>query len=408
MYLVASTSPQNRARMLSFAKDSLRKLEREHETIAARDRARARDRERSTSTAETLRLERERERRAARANELRARAEREALRALNEGASYAETLVVEASDEARRRGIRARAEDKARLPASAGAALGASRSGRAHFRVEVGDRVAHVGVLDYGGVATGTIGLPYEVMARLGLGADARGTSARVTYAALPSATRMTLRPKTNDFARDFAAEDVREVLERVMMGRSAAAVGDEIQVTRGERTYALTVAGVEPDDGHGAVSLLETDVEVDLEPSEEYEEFVNRERRRREEFERAKEALAEREREREERARDAEARRTALRESIAREPENTGDASIATIRFSLPNGAIKTRRFDCSRESLVRDVFDYVKTLDDDLFSGDGFALTTRRGDVVLREDDGARAVDASHLHAQTFFVKR
>lgn len=317
-------------------------------------------------------------------------------------------MVVEASDEARRRGIRARAEDKARLPASAGAALGAARSGRAHFRIEVGERVAHVGVLDYGGVASGTIGLPMEVMERLGLDASSRGTTARATYAALPSATRMTLRPKTNDFARDFAAEDVREVLERVMMGRSAAAVGDEIHVSRGEKTYRLSVAGVEPDDGHGAVSLLETDVEVDLEPSEEYEEFARRERRRKEEFERAKEALAEKEREREARARDADARRTALRESIAREPENTGEASIVTIRFSLPNGAIKTRRFDCARESLVRDVFDYVKTIDDDLFSGDRFVLTTRLGDVVLREDDDVRAIDVTNLRSQTFFVKR
>ena len=140
-----------------------------------------------------------------------------------------------------------------------------------------------MGVLDYGTIESGSIGLPSGVMEALGMEG---GEEVRVSYAALPSATKMTLKPRTNDFARDFVDEDVREVLERVMMGRSAATIGDEVRVERGERRYELEVTAVEPDDGHGAVSLLETDVEVELEPSEEYErvtaEIAARETRRR------------------------------------------------------------------------------------------------------------------------------
>ena len=72
----------------------------------------------------------------------------------------------------------------------------------------------------------------------------------------------MTLRPRMNDFARDFVNEDVREVLERVMMGRSAATIGDEVRVERGERRYELepaTAVGASPPDTGGV--LLETDV---------------------------------------------------------------------------------------------------------------------------------------------------
>ena len=392
-----------------FLRDAARKLESENAAldVAARERRRRREEEaRRRDEIEKRKIEALRE--SSRAAKEAARA-LEARRAMNEGVSYDATLIAVASEEAMRRGIRARGGDKAQLPASA--SVGASRSGRAHFKVERGDRRTHVGVLDYGTIDSGSIGLPSGVMEALGMDG---GEEVRVSYAALPSATKMTLKPRTNDFARDFVDEDVREVLERVMMGRSAATIGDEVRVERGERRYELAVTAVEPDDGHGAVSLLETDVEVELEPSEEYErvtaEIAARETRRKEEFEKAKEALAEREREKARVVEAFEARKRALVDSIKPEPsEPRGTPGIFVLRFSLPNGAVKTRRF-AAETFRTRDAFDYARSLDDEALRtpAGGFVLATRAKDVELREDEelsddlaknGCAALDAQTL---------
>ena len=392
-----------------FLRDAARKLESENAAldVAARERRRRREEEaRRRDEIEKRKIEALRE--SSRAAKEAARA-LEARRAMNEGVSYDATLIAVASEEAMRRGIRARGGDKAQLPASA--SVGASRSGRAHFKVERGDRRTHVGVLDYGTIDSGSIGLPSGVMEALGMDG---GEEVRVSYAALPSATKMTLKPRTNDFARDFVDEDVREVLERVMMGRSAATIGDEVRVERGERRYELAVTAVEPDDGHGAVSLLETDVEVELEPSEEYErvtaEIAARETQRKEEFEKAKEALAEREREKARVVEAFEARKRALVDSIKPEPsEPRGTPGIFVLRFSLPNGAVKTRRF-AAETFRTRDAFDYARSLDDEALRtpAGGFVLATRAKDVELREDEelsddlaknGCAALDAQTL---------
>lgn len=398
-----------------FLRDAARKLESENAALDVAARERRRRREEAARRRDEIERVKAREARDA-AREARDAARKlEARRAMNEGVSYDATLRAVVSEEAARRGIRARAEDKAQLPASASASVGTTSSGRAHFKVERGDRRTHVGVLDYGTIDSGSIGLPTRVMEALGMDG---GEEVRVSYAALPSATKMTLKPRTNDFARDFADEDVREVLERVMMGRSCVTIGDEVRVERGERRYALAVTAVEPDDGHGAVSLLETDVEVELEPSEEYErvtaEIAARERRRKEEFEKAKEALAERERDKARAAEAFEARKRALIESIAPEPsEPRGTPGIFVLRFSLPNGAVKTRRF-AAETFRTRDAFDYARSLDDEALRTPvgGFVLTTRAKDVELREDeelsDDLAKNGCAALDAQTLFFAR
>lgn len=417
----ARTTRRRRATRAMFLRDAAKKLEREN----AREQGRLRDKiavERAENARkEALRKQLDDEKMRARAREREQRRAEEAMMVQNEGVSYDARLFAQSSDAARRRGIRARGEDKAQLPASAAASVGANRSGRAHFCVSRGERKTHVGVLDYGSVDSGTIGLPEPVMRTLGLtgdaaredGADADARLVRVTYAALPLGTKMTLKPRMNDFARDFVDQDVREVLERVMMGRSAATVGDEVVVastTDPSKTYELKVTAVEPDDGFGAVSLLETDVEVELEPSEEYErvmdEIAARERRRKEEFLKAKEALAERERAKLAEQEAFETRKATLRASIAPEPSAArGTPGVVALRFSLPNGAVKMRKFDANA-STIRDVFDYARSLDDAVLSMPTFELTTRAGEVVLREDGGDAPALAA-LDAQTFFVR-
>jgi hypothetical protein len=154
------------------------------------------------------------------------------------------------------------------------------------------------------------------------------------------------------------------------------------------------------------AVSLLETDVEVDLEPSEEYDDVVRRERRRKEEFEAAKAKLAARE---EQKSKDFEARQSriaALKASI--KPESADGAGVAKIRCSLPNGRVTTRRFATDGTRTTQDVYDYVRSMDDDLFDIE-FDLVSRGGVRVTAPDttDVVARVDAS-AHMQTFFVNK
>ena len=430
------------ARSAMFLRDAASKLAKEHATRDRTLRERARAKENEDARVERMRIEREealRVERAARRREMEEAARRRAAQRETYGASvsYSADLAAEASRAAEARGIRARKDDKAQLPSAARDALGVERSGRAFFRIERGSRVTHVGVLDYGDVRERAIGLPIKVMRALG--ADASGSFAdgedatvRATYVTLPLGTRMTLKPKKNDFARDFlsmdgADGDVREVLERVMMGRSCATVGDEIVVEDGPRPpYELVVTAVEPsvvhsddeeeDDGMvvdgepvatkrahpAAVSLLETDVEVDLEPSDEYDEVIRRERRRKEEFEAAKAKLAERE---VQKTKDIELRQAniaALKASI--KPESPDDASpVAKVRFSLPNGRVTTRRFATDGSRTTQDIYDYVRSMDDDLFDIE-FDLVSRGGASVSAS---AANVDAS-AHMETFFVKK
>ena len=421
-----------------FLKTAAKKLAEESAARTAVDADRAREHRRHQRAVETNRIEREKERQRERAEERRrklAEANEAAARRGTHGAEYVGRLRVERSEAAKTRGIRARWEDKAQLPRSCANAVGADACGRAHFYVERtgedGSSVGtHVGVLDYGSVEEGKIGLPVGVMTALG---DARdGDEVSVRYVALPTGSKMTLKPKTNDFAKDFANDDVREVLERVMMGRSCVTVGDKVFVERDEaagedasgverKRYELLVTEVRPDDEETrAISLLETDVEVELEPSEEYERVVaeleTRQRRRKEEFERAKEALAEREREKLAAKEAFEERKRALKASIKPEPdEPRGAPGIVTLRFSLPNGTLSTRRFR-SGDALAY-VFDYARSLDDDVLARDA-------GDVILaaRQVPGGSAVDAIEikesdamkgavidetLDARTFFIR-
>lgn len=420
-----------------FLKDAAKKLAQESAARTAADADRAREHRRHQRAVETNRIEREKERQRERAEERRKKlAEADAANARRgaNGAEYAGRLRVERSEAAKTRGIRARWEDKAQLPRSCARAVGADACGRAHFYVErVTDGGAssvgtHVGVLDYGSVEEGKIGLPGGVVAALG---DARdGEEVSVRYAALPTGSKMTLKPKTNDFAKDFANDDVREVLERVMMGRSCVTVGDKVFVERdeandgdagggsGRKRYELLVTAVRPDDEETrAISLLETDVEVELEPSEEYERVVaeleTRQRRRKEEFERAKEALAEREREKLAEKEAFEERKRALKASIKPEPdEPRGTAGIVTLRFSLPNGTLATRRFRSG--DAVRDVFDFARSLDDDVLARDAgeVILAARQvpggSAVEIKESDAMQgAVIDETLDARTFFIR-
>jgi hypothetical protein len=159
----------------------------------------------------------------------------------------------------------------------------------------------------------------------------------RVSYRRLPRGTYCKLQPKSQDFQAELASEagvDLRALLETAMTRRCTLSVGDEVVVSnawtlrglRGDgapegfhsRSYALRCVEVQPDDA-GAVSLMETDIEVDIAPSEDYEAAM----RRVAEAEAARVAAAA-----EAAARDADAARAAARAAAEAQAEREKQAS--------------------------------------------------------------------------------
>jgi ubiquitin fusion degradation protein 1 len=413
------------------------------------------------------------ERAEARQREAEARARAEHILANNEGIAWDARLLGVRSDAAAAKGIRARADDKIVLPPSAWRSLqsaGAASTSGGHlfFEISVGAgadaRRTHAGVLGFDG-QEGNVGLPAPILRQLGVhparrvGVDERededederlesartrpgpgadpdpdpdpdpgaasssfgALDALVSYRRLPKGTYAKLQPRFQDFQGELAAEadvDLRALLESAMTRRCTLTVGDDVLVSRGvgEKTYALRVVEVHPDDAGGAVSLMETDVEVDIAPSHEYEEAMARlaaaesarvaaaaaaamdaddARREREEKERivaareAEEAAA-----REAAAERAARYRAAMAAALPPEPAGDGDdegddagadfAAMA-LRFALPDGSTRTRRFAPS--DPIRAAFDFVRAVGG-AGEGETFRLVTRWPRTTLEEE--------------------
>lgn len=345
------------------------------------------------------------------------------------------------------RGIRRGARDKAMMPRGAGASLVAQNSrvnGAPAFELVAvgpavvpgeGDEVSnraprrtHVGVLDYG-CEDGRVALPPAVAARLwpwaqGL-VSARAAAAAAaddvddddemndeqastttsvtalplalagtgvppgarviaTYRALPKGTFARLQPLEAGF-QQAAGEDVKEILEAALAAYCCLTEGDTLDVEVASVRFTLRVQALLPAE---AVSLAETDLEVEVEPSEETAQRLAVEEREREaarrrareaaarllESKKAQEEAAEsaaRALEAERAARDA--RRRELAESLPPEPDARAGSSgssnllvVAVVAFRLrtPDGRSASRRFDAA-STPVSILFDWADSLE-------------------------------------------
>jgi len=299
---------------------------------------------------------------------LQAHLAREAELEANDGVMYDAVLKATALDPAvaAGKGIR-RAVDKLSLPAAAGAALldaGARRHGAPIFRVEAVDGEAsvepstdpdapsfppmtHAGVLDYN-APPGTVAVPPHVAARLwpgwGGGVPPRAR-ARARYSRAPKGASAVLQPVKAGF-HAAAGEQVKEVLEVALGGLCALTVGDAVAVaTPDGALHALRVKALTPAD---AVTVIETDLEVELEESAETAARLAREAaaaaaaaaRVRAAGEARKAAAAA--------AAAAPAPAPAPRPSAARPlpAEPASDAPSVALRVRAPDGAAFSRRF--------------------------------------------------------------
>ncbi|KAL9312428.1 hypothetical protein ACSQ67_017880 [Phaseolus vulgaris] len=123
------------------------------------------------------------------------------------------------------------------------------------------ERVSHCGVLEF--IADeGTIYMPYWMMQNMLL---QEGDTVRVKYASLPKGTYVKLQPHTKDF---FDISNPKAILETSLRKFSCLTTGDTIMVTYNNKRYYLDIIETKP---ANAISIIETDCEVDFAPSLDY-----------------------------------------------------------------------------------------------------------------------------------------
>ncbi|PFH35705.1 ubiquitin fusion degradation protein UFD1CY [Besnoitia besnoiti] len=128
---------------------------------------------------------------------------------------------------------------------------------------EAKDRRTHTGVLEF--IAEeGTCHFPYWMMQNLGL---EEGDLVRVRNISLPKGTFVQLQPVTAEFLQ---MSNPRAVLEVALRGYAALTVGDLIYLPFLDKNFQLLVTDLRP---APAVSIIETDMEVEFKAPEGYVE---------------------------------------------------------------------------------------------------------------------------------------
>ncbi|KAK9275557.1 hypothetical protein L1049_022824 [Liquidambar formosana] len=124
-------------------------------------------------------------------------------------------------------------------------------------------RVSHCGVLEFS-CEEGMVFLPNWMMSNMKLH---EGDDVRVKNTTLPYGTFLKLQPHTTDFIR---LSDPKAVLEVTLRNFSCLTAGDTIMITHNGRNFYIDVVETKPS---SAVSIIETDCEVDFAPPLDYKE---------------------------------------------------------------------------------------------------------------------------------------
>lgn len=126
----------------------------------------------------------------------------------------------------------------------------------------------HCGVLEFS-APEGTIYLPLWVMKSIGVRSGGFVTLRNVT---LPLGTFVKLQPQSVAF---LDITDPRAVLEHSFRAFSALTRGDMIQIGYNEQVYELLIMEIKPASARHAISIVETDLQVDFAPPVGYVEPV-------------------------------------------------------------------------------------------------------------------------------------
>ncbi|GJN26670.1 hypothetical protein PR202_gb14620 [Eleusine coracana subsp. coracana] len=124
-------------------------------------------------------------------------------------------------------------------------------------------RISHCGVLEF--VAEeGMIIMPYWMMQNMLL---QEGDTVRVKNATLPKGKYVKLQPHTTDF---LDISNPKAILEKTLRNFSCLTTGDSIMVAYNNKQYYIDIVETKP---ASAVSIIETDCEVDFAPPLDYKE---------------------------------------------------------------------------------------------------------------------------------------
>ncbi|KAL0384024.1 UNVERIFIED_CONTAM: Ubiquitin fusion degradation protein 1 [Sesamum radiatum] len=125
------------------------------------------------------------------------------------------------------------------------------------------ERISHCGVLEF--IAEeGMIYMPYWMMENLLL---QEGDFVRVKNVTLPKGTYVKLQPHTKDF---LDISNPKAILETTLRNFSCLTTGDSIMVAYNNKKYYIDIVETKPSN---AISIIETDCEVDFAPPLDYKE---------------------------------------------------------------------------------------------------------------------------------------
>jgi len=131
------------------------------------------------------------------------------------------------------------------------------------LRNNAAERVSHCGVLEF--IAEeGMIYMPYWMMENMLL---QEGDVVRVKNVTLPKGTYVKLQPHTKDF---LDISNPKAILETTLRNFSCLTSGDSIMVAYNNKKYYIDIIETKP---ANAISIIETDCEVDFAPPLDYKE---------------------------------------------------------------------------------------------------------------------------------------
>ena len=364
----------------------------------------------------------------------------------NRGVAFFRTgLRPQLSRTAELKGIR-RANDKIALPPSCKAELEmqhASKNGLLYFVLSMASgRRTCASILDFS-APEGTIDCPASVLKCLGLGHVATGHPAAVAetvdvrYTVLKTGTFARVQPVLSAFAADVS--DVKATLEAEMLRRTTLSTGDTLRVrefsaaavvadgsgvvadgsaaeataaggvgaggTGGITEYELKIVALEPDE---FVSLIDTDLSVEVLPSVQAEEAAAAEARAQAERQRKLDEAIEAKRQQEAAAAESQAeaeraaaaaaaaalerrveRRLRAAAALPAEPD-ASDMDAISVAVRCPDGTRVQRRF--LRSAPLAALFGAVEaSAYDGLPEGDSFTLALSYPRRVFRRADAA-----------------
>ncbi|GMH02801.1 hypothetical protein Nepgr_004640 [Nepenthes gracilis] len=131
------------------------------------------------------------------------------------------------------------------------------------LRNDAANRVSHCGVLEF--IAEeGMIYMPYWMMENMLL---QEGDIVGVKNVTLPKGTYVKLQPHTKDF---LDISNPKAILETTLRNFSCLTIGDSIMVAYNNKKYYIDIIEAKPSN---AISIIETDCEVDFAPPLDYKE---------------------------------------------------------------------------------------------------------------------------------------